>query len=197
MELTFDESTHEYKLGERIIPSVTQITNILSSIVYKDVDKDILDMASKKGTAIHKAIQDYEVFGEYELEPKWQGYMNQYFKAKEEIGFEVVKSEQQLHNSRFAGTIDCVGKLNGKNIIIDWKTTSTLHTKLVQPQLSAYAELIDCDGQEMDALYVLQLKKDSYVWKEIEYDMAIFNKCLDIYNYMNDEGDDNNEDDAD
>ena len=192
MKLTFDEETHEYRLGDKIIPSVTQIISILSSIVYKDVDEDTLDMASKKGIAIHKAIQEYEVFGEYELEPKWQGYMNQYFKAKEEIGFEVVKSEQKLNNHRFAGTIDCVGKLNGKNIIVDWKTTRTLHTKLVQPQLSAYCDLVEqSDMVNVDELYVLQLTKTKYVWKQIDYDMFMFERCYDIYNYMNDEGDDN------
>ena len=183
-ELTFDEATHTYKLGDREIPSVTTITSILSNLVYGGIDKDILRMAADKGTAVHKAIEEYELFGEYELEPKWQGYMEQYLKAKEEIGFKVIKTEQRLHNFDYAGTIDCIGKYNEKTIIIDWKTTSKLHEKLIQPQLSAYCELADVDGVLIEGLYVLHLTKTKYEFKEIKYDMTIFNKCLDIYNYI-------------
>lgn len=183
--MTFDEKTHIYKIGEKVIPSVTTITSMLSSFVYKDIDPFILQRAADKGTLVHKAIEDYENFGEYELPEQYECYMTQYKKAKAVLGFEVIKREQKLHNNKYAGTIDCIGLYNDKKVLIDWKTTTIIHDKLVQPQLSAYKELAEFNGFEIEELYILQLTKTNYKMKKIEYNIDIFNNCYEIWEYMN------------
>ena len=54
--IDFDEEFHIYRLNGRIIPSVTQI---LDDGEYQKVDEKILEYARKKGTLVHKEIQEY------------------------------------------------------------------------------------------------------------------------------------------
>ena len=183
--LNFDEEKHIYTLDGVEIPSVTTITQMLSNLIYKGVDKEILQRAAEKGTAVHKAIEDIEKWGEYNIEPLWQGFVDSYMKAKKELGFKTIQSELRLHNTNYAGTVDCIATLGKKTILIDFKTTTTIHNKLVQPQLSAYKILAENSGFNIDELYVLQLTKKGYNFKKIEDDITIFNKCLELWKYIN------------
>lgn len=185
--LKFDEKKHEYTLDGRIIPSVTTITSVLSNFVYKDIDPFVLEKAALKGTLVHKAIEDYELWGYYELPAGLEPYMQQYLKAKEEIGFEVLHNEMKLHNTKYAGTIDCIAKYKNEIVVIDFKTTTIIHDNLVKPQLSAYQELCEYNGMLIDNRYVLQLTMDDYNFKKIDYEMTWFYKCYEIWEYMQNE----------
>ena len=55
-EVEFDELTHIYTLNGEEIPSVT---SLLDDGCYKNVDKKILENASKRGIIIHKEIETY------------------------------------------------------------------------------------------------------------------------------------------
>ena len=55
-EVTYDKDWHCYKLGDKILPSVTRL---LDNGEYIDVDSEILEYAQKRGTIIHEEIETY------------------------------------------------------------------------------------------------------------------------------------------
>ena len=54
--LSFNEEWHIYKLNGKIIPSVTKL---LDNGEYNNVPEEILERARKKGTLVHKEIEEY------------------------------------------------------------------------------------------------------------------------------------------
>ena len=182
--IEFDELTHTYKVNGKELPSVTTITSILSSIEYKEIDKEILERAAKKGSAVHKAIEDYTNWNDYELEIEYEPYMQQYLKALEKEKFEPIKAEFKLTNNEICGTLDNMSQLGDKRIIIDYKTTSTIHKKLLEAQFGGYKILCDANNINIDEWYGLFLNKKGYKFIKIEPNVEIFNKCKEIYDYM-------------
>lgn len=55
-DLTYEEEWHVYKLNGVIIPSVTQL---LDTGEYINVPEVVLEYARKKGTLVHKEIEEY------------------------------------------------------------------------------------------------------------------------------------------
>lgn len=68
-EVTYDSNWHCYKLGDKILPSVTRL---LDNGEYVDVDPDILEYAQKKGTIIHKEIETY-------LKTRKEGFTKEFY----------------------------------------------------------------------------------------------------------------------
>lgn len=183
--IDFNEETHTYVYDNKKLPSVTQITSILSQIAYKNIDLEILKKAGEKGTLVHKAIEDYTIWKEYQLPEKYKGYMLNYKKALALEKFIPKYTEFRLTNGEFAGTLDNMSLLDDKIIIIiDYKTTSSIHKKLLEAQFGGYKLLCDYNNIKVDKWYGLFLSKDTYKFIEIKPDVEIFKKCLDIYNFM-------------
>lgn len=182
--IEFDEKTHTYIVDGKELPSVTTITSVLSNLEYKEIDKEILERAAYKGSRVHKAIEDYLLWGDYELEIEYEPYMEQFKKALEKEKFETIKTEFKLTDGEVCGTIDNMSELGSDVIIIDYKTTSTIHKKLLQAQFGGYKRLCDRKGLKIDKWYGLFLTKKSYKFIEIKPDVDIFNKCKEIYDYM-------------
>ena len=53
---TYNEEWHTYRLGDKIIPSVTRL---LDDGTYINVDPKVLERAQMRGTLIHKEIEEY------------------------------------------------------------------------------------------------------------------------------------------
>lgn len=182
--IEFDELTHIYKVDGKILPSVTTITGILSSIEYKEIDKEILERAAYKGSRVHKAIEDFILWGDYELEIEYEPFMEQFKKALKKEKFETIKTEFKLTDGEVCGTIDNMSELGGDVIIIDYKTTSTIHKKLLEAQFGGYKRLCDSKGLKIDKWYGLFLTKKGYKFIEVKPNVEIFNKCKEIYDYI-------------
>ena len=67
--IEFDEEWHTYRYNGKLLPSVTQL---LDDGEYKNVDKNILEYARKKGTIVHKEIQNY-------LESNLEGVTSEFY----------------------------------------------------------------------------------------------------------------------
>ena len=182
--IEFDEETHTYKVDGKILPSVTTITSILSNLEYKDIDKEILQKAAEKGTKIHKAIENYIDWNDYELEKQYEPYMLQFKKALKLEKFEPIKSEFKLTDGEICGTLDNMSQLGEYRIIIDYKTTSTIHKKLLEAQFGGYKKLTDANHINIDKWYGLFLTKTGYKFIEVKPNVEIFNKCKEIYDYI-------------
>lgn len=182
--IEFDEETHTYKVDGKELPSVTTITGMLSSVVYKEVDSEILKRAAEKGSKVHKAIEDYTLWGDYELEIEYEPFMEQFKKALEKEKFETQKAEFRLTDGEICGTIDNMSIMGDYVIIIDYKTTSKPHIKLLEAQFGGYKKLLDSNGFKIDKFYGLFLTKKGYKFKEIKPNVDVFNKCKELYDYM-------------
>ena len=182
--MEFDEKTHTYTVDGKVLPSVTTITSILSNLEYKDIDKEILKKAAEKGTKVHKAIEDYLLWNDYELEEQYQPYMLQFKKAEKLEKFITTKTEFKLTDGEICGTIDNMSMIGETLIIIDYKTTSTIHKKLLEAQFGGYKILCEANGFHIDKWYGLFLSKTGYKFIEVKPNVEIFNKCKEIYNYM-------------
>jgi len=147
------------------VPSVTTILDCYPKDAHffqwlKDVgDKadHIRDEAGKRGSVVHNLTERYDA-GEEVTFLSANGFPE--FKMLEWAMFERYVDFTHSHNPEilimekhyasstlgFAGTLDRVIKLNGKNILMDIKTSNNLHNSYWL-QLAAYKELFDRDQQ--------------------------------------------------
>ena len=129
--LKFDNDFHTYRLNGKLLPSVTQL---LDDGEYNNVDKNILEYARKKGTIVHKEIQNY-------LESHLEGVTSEFYE------FLRLYTEEQ---EKFV-----------KKAIFDFKTYSVATPKNREKcykQIKMYAEGVKyLTGIEIDNYYMVHL----------------------------------------
>ena len=180
--IKFNEDKHEYIVDGKVVPCVSDIMKCATCLYYTDeIPQQVLELACKKGSAVHKAIEDYLLFEDYEIEEQYKPIFNQFLKWYEDYKPEILKVEYQMSNGIYAGTCDLICKINNKIIGIDHKTSSEIHTNMIAIQEAGYDELCDL---KIDEWYVLHLTKTKYEFKKIEIRKDIWDKCKDIYFYM-------------
>jgi len=191
--------TQPYKLlnGEKVPGTTTIIGRFKDSeslirwawamgLQQKDYIK-IRDDAGKAGTIAHDRIEcdildlDWnELFlkkyenTETEILEKADTAFNSYLKWKDEnTDIEIMETERAMIHERFAfgGTADALGKVDGKFVLLDWKTSSALRPdNLIQ--LSAYALLYEeSEGIEIEQARIVRFDKN-----KIKYQEKIFDK---------------------
>lgn len=162
--LEFDEETHTYLVDGVIVPSVTQILKVRFGHKYDGINKDVLNRAAQRGTAIHKAIEEY-CNGKWDnLDVKevrnFKFLMVKYAFDVEltEVPIIIFKSDKPVA----AGRLDLI--LNdgaNQKAVADIKTTSTLDREYLAYQLNLYRiGYMQCYGQDIKRLYGVHLKDD-------------------------------------
>ena len=206
----FDPTAHSYTSGGQVLPSVTQVLDILKPASFASVPKEIMEAAGRRGTKVHKMIED---MGDSSLqqaleEPieglSWQemarrkisqrtdanlvGYVNAAKKFLAESGFRTTSCEQRLHHPiyKYAGTFDRSGTLGKRgSAIIDWKTGVV--TSTARLQLAAYANLLK--DPLMYRRIVVKLccdgkyKVHEYPSRETNQDFRVFLAALACYRW--------------
>lgn len=79
-EVTYNSEFHCYKLGDKILPSVTRL---LDNGEYVDVDPEILKYACEKGKIIHKEIENYLKHGKFGFTKEFYDFLDIYTNNKE------------------------------------------------------------------------------------------------------------------
>jgi hypothetical protein len=192
MKFNFDPETHTYTLGEKVLPSVTQIIKPLED--FTGIPKDILAKAANWGTAVHEMIRldidkefDITLLGDFSrksLQPvlgAWYDFVTDRYKSFDDLGDNLVSCEDpNYHKSlKYAGTPDLVTK----DAIIDIKTRKPKPFR-DSVQIEAYNRMLG-GGHAKRKLYVLWLKVDgTYEFQRIKKGQAwsVFRKMLDYYN---------------
>lgn len=180
-------------------PSVTWITNYVPKGIgfYKwlaskgwDEAEAIKAEAAGKGTKIHKAVEILIRGGSVKMEDKFynpitdqeeelspeefyavMAFANWSDEAKPEFLMEETIVISEKYN--YAGTVDCVARIDGDVYILDWKTSQYIWPSM-EAQLSAYKVALDEMGRDVSEakLAVLQLgyQRNKRGWKfnEIE-----------------------------
>jgi hypothetical protein len=182
-ELTFDADTHVYRYGGRVVPSVTQVLDILND--FSDVHPERLEAARLRGQHVHAMI-DLDNRGELDEESLDEGlrpYLTQWRLFLHESKFTVTASEQRVfHPSlHYAGTCDCLlGQ--GTSWVLDVKTGAI--PRSVGAQLAAYQQALDPRPRRR---LCLALTADNYRLHECKglSDFVLFQSCLHIWRYKN------------
>lgn len=136
--LKFNEEKHEYTNNGKKLISVTQLMkkhNLAPN--YDNVNLEVLQAKAKRGTLIHKEIEDYIKEGKRGFTDELYEFID-YEKAN---AMENMKSETMVCNDIVAGTIDLLYMQNDKPHIADHKTTYSLHLDSVSWQESIYLYL--------------------------------------------------------
>ncbi|CAB4132443.1 PD-(D/E)XK nuclease superfamily [uncultured Caudovirales phage] len=170
-----DEFGHSYYINEEPVIGVTTILGMGMPVEQglleyfkrtdKDAQEDILTDAQERGSNVHGAIEAL-LLGE-KVESKL------YRRKREKLGIaSFVDFFNKVHPTdvisehvvaymnedvKFAGTLDLIATINGKRILIDFKT-SAVHSKKNDLQVQAYKAAVEQSTDEkIDDCYVLYL----------------------------------------
>lgn len=163
MELTrnskvfFEEFSHVYLLDGKVLLGVTSLMKKHHlSADYSHIKKEVLEQAAEIGTAIHKEIEAYDN-GESVV---MTDLLNEYRK----LGLKHIASEYLVSDDEMvASSIDGVYEGHGENsvILVDYKTTSKVHTRALEWQLGVYSVLFRRQNPEIqvEGCYCLHIDK--------------------------------------
>ena len=158
--LEYFEDTHTYLYDGLMLPSVTQIIGVKYRNDYASVPPAVLNNASKRGTAVHKAIENFNVSG---YDDGSEAVRNFKFLQKQ-YGFEVMDSELPivLFNDDMpiaCGRLDMTMIMDGETGIADIKTVSTLNKEKIAYQLNLYRiGLMQSYGVDAKFLKIIHLR---------------------------------------
>ena len=190
-KLTFDEKKHEYRLNGVVLPSVTRIMEPIKDANYSGIPEYVLQKAAERGTAVHQAIDIFINFGYEDIDLKYRGYVEAFYRWMDDVNPKILATEQPICHPTmmYCGTADCICEIDGKNVLIDYKTTSVVHEKLVRVQLQAYESAVSECGVRIDEKRILQLKEGEY--REYIYPAKdaeagrVFTSLKTVYDYNN------------
>lgn len=158
--LEYFDDTHTYLYDGLMLPSVTQILGVKYRNDYASVPPAVLNNAAKRGTAVHKAIENFNVSGyddESEAVRNFKFLMKQY-------GFEVLDSELPIVLFKddmpiACGRLDMTMLIDGQIGIADIKTVSTLNKEKIAYQLNLYRiGLMQSYGVDAQFLKIIHLR---------------------------------------
>ena len=158
--LEYFDDTHTYLYDGIMLQSVTQILGVKYKNDYASVPPAVLDNASKRGTAVHKAIENFNVSG---YDDGSEAVRNFKFLQKQ-YGFEVLDSELPIVIFKddmpiACGRLDMTMLMNGETGIADIKTVSALNKEKIAYQLNLYRiGLMQSYGVDAKFLKIIHLR---------------------------------------
>ena len=180
--LIFYDEQHRYTVDGEEVPSVSELTRFIAKEIYGEINQTILDNAASRGTSVHKAAEALDKYGKVEVSDEHLPYLKAYLSFLKGAKPTWEKIEWAVNNQTlYAGTIDRYGTINGKQAIVDLKTTANIdrgHRVLYTAAQNLYRMAIEQD-HPVEAIYILQLKKDeTYKLIEIERQDELANACI-------------------
>ena len=158
--LEFFPETHTYLYDGLMLQSVTQILGVKYKNDYASVPPAVLNNAAQRGTAVHKAIENYNNSG---YDDGSEAVRNFKFLQKQ-YGFEVLDSELPLVLFKddmpiACGRLDMTMLMDGETGIADIKTVSALNKDKIAYQLNLYRiGLMQSYGVDAKFLKVIHLR---------------------------------------
>ena len=158
--LEFYPETHTYLYDGIMLPSVTQILGVKFRNDYASVPPAVLNNAAQRGTAVHKAIENYNNSG---YDDGSEAVRNFKFLQKQ-YGFEVLDSELTIVIFKddmpiACGRLDMTMLMDGETGIADIKTVRALNKDKIAYQLNLYRiGLMQSYGVDAKFLKVIHLR---------------------------------------
>lgn len=156
----FIDDIHQYLVDGCMVDSVTQILGVRYRNDYASVPPAVLENASKRGTAVHKAIENFNVSG---YDDESEAVRNFKFLQKQ-YGFEVLDSELPIVIFKddmpiACGRLDMTMLIDGQIGIADIKTVSSLNKEKIAYQLNLYRiGLMQSYGVDAQFLKIIHLR---------------------------------------
>ena len=182
--INFDEASHTYTTevegAEMVVPSVSTILSDILELDYSGIDPFYAD----RGTAVHKAVELYiaDNLDEESLDEEIVPFFKAYKKFVKETNFKALESEVRVFNNNLwvAGTLDLIGSIGGKRVLMDIKTGQKHNWHHLQT--AGYALLSDNENIKRYCLYLT--KKETYKLEphESQSDYALFKSMAEVYN---------------
>ena len=180
-QLLFFDEGHKYTIDGEELPSVSELTRFISREIYGDVGQFNLDRAADRGTAVHKATELLDKYGTAEIDEDIAPYLQAYIAFRKEHKCEWQKIEYATHHPEnlYAGTLDRVGTIDGKLVVLDIKTSSTIQKPLYTAQLNLYRKMLP---DPIEQLVILHLKKDgTYKLIDMPIDDTLADACITMH----------------
>ena len=177
----YDEINHKYYRNGKELPSVTEICNPISFERLDALQKAMVEKAKQRGSRCHELAEEYLLVGELDIddiETEYIPYVQQFVLWAKTYKPKVLYTEKKLFCDLFAGTLDLICEIDGKTIIVDYKFTSSSDKHSLSVQLEGYSRLAEINGIHIDEVFMLHIKKDSYVFKKINKDAEWFSILL-------------------
>lgn len=158
--LEYFDDTHTYLYDGLMLPSVSQILGTKYRNEYASVPPAVLNNAAKRGTAVHKAIENYNNSG---YDDGSEAVRNFKFLQKQ-YGFEVLDSELPIVIFKddmpiACGRLDMTMLIDGQTGIADIKTVSALNKEKIAYQLNLYRiGLMQSYGVDAKFLKIIHLR---------------------------------------
>jgi len=178
--LTFDEQAHRYFWDGKPVPGVTSVLSPLMD--FSLVDPELLEAASKFGTAVHKAceLDDLGQLDEAELDDNLRPYLAAWrqFSADFQVQWTLIEKKVFHQTLRYAGTLDRFGMIKAprwarhEEAVVDIKSSTSLYPA-VGPQLAAYARATP-EASLLTKRLAVQLRDDGTYRHEFYTDPADF-----------------------
>ena len=155
MEIKFDEILHKYTVDGKEVISVTQLLQKHKITPnYDAVDKELLRVASERGTLIHEEVEKWIESGECGFTEESEKICDYLFERADENS--KIMSEQMVANDVVAGRFDVLFTHAKKLVLTDIKTGNTKHLYGWSWQLSLYKYLYEkMYGNKIDSLQIL------------------------------------------
>jgi len=138
--MTFDPVLHEYRDGEIIIESVTQILKRAGLID----DRWFSEEARDRGSAVHTLCERFAHGARFDNAGRHLSslqYVNAFARFVGDFGAYAIDTETiiygEINGHRYAGKYDLLAEIHGKRVLIDLKTG--VKAKWHHIQLAAYA----------------------------------------------------------
>ena len=196
-DLEYDDKAHSYKVEGVKVPSVTRVvdgcfpkdlTHWALTIGQEEYDK-VISEALEVGNDTHQWIEHYINYGHACAEPEdyISKSVNAFLDWTTEYNPEWVDAERKVYcdKYKYAGTVDAVANINGRIVVIDFKTSKKIY-KPYHLQVTAYAQAI----KRMDGLrrwplgMILRLDKETGDFEqkvfEPKHNFNTFKKCLEL-----------------
>lgn len=160
--LEYDDASHTYLVDGIIVRSVTQLLKLKFGGKYDGIDAGVLKAAADRGTAIHKAIEEYCKTGRNEDVPEVRDFKF----LQHHYNFYVTGNEMPIildfAGETYAGRLDLILNMNLADpcyAVADIKTTSTLDKDYLGHQLNLYRIGVEqCYDIVPQELYGIHLK---------------------------------------
>lgn len=185
-QLHFDAASHTYRLRGRVLPSVTQVLQVLDQ--YEGVPPHVLEAAREFGVHVHLAteLDDRGQLDEAALDPHLAPYLSGWRKFRRESGFTITGIEQRVVHAKlgYAGTLDR-SAIDAKGRLAKIDIKSGMVPKSVGPQVAAYDEADRAMGRwsQRAKRYCVQLMPDDYRLHVLDdpADWSVFLSCLNVH----------------
>jgi hypothetical protein len=180
--LEYDDTTHTYLVNGVIVPSVTQVMQVKFGNKYEGIRSEVLSRAAERGTAIHKAIENYcKGMDDGSKEVHNFNFLMNYYKikpVKNEVPIILMVDNQPV----IAGRLDLILQENDTLSLADIKTTSQLDKEYLAYQLNLYRlGYMQSYGERIDKLYGLHLRGDKRKLVELPINEDIALELLEKY----------------